>query len=119
MRRDGRMIRAGVWGLVASAATLPALAGCQSGAPRRVASREPALNAPVDQGATVVEAPPRPAQTISFVDRHPLFSKPRQMYESSSGSKVVKTAAATMIGIPAGFVGEIKQIVTGTPAEPR
>jgi hypothetical protein len=50
---------------------------------------------------------------LTFVDRHPLFSKPREFYETSNGSKVAKTAAATFVGIPAGFVGEMRQILAG------
>jgi hypothetical protein len=94
------------------------LSGCQGSGSRRVASAEPALSNPVD-GGTVVEAPPKAAQTVTWADRHPLFSKPRQYYDNAGTNKVVKAAAATVIGIPAGLVGEIKQIVVGTPAELR
>jgi hypothetical protein len=92
--------------------------GCQSGAPRRVASAEPGLSPPAEPGATVVEAHPPSAPTVTWVDRHPLFSKPRDYYESSGNNKVVKTAAATVIGIPAGIVGELRQIVVGAPTAP-
>jgi hypothetical protein len=91
-------------------------AGCHSGAsPRPIASTEPGLIAPADPGATVVQnSPPR---EITWVDRHPLFAKPREYYDNSGNNKVVKTAAATVIGIPAGIFGEIKQIVVGKPTD--
>ena len=66
---------------------------------------------------TITSAPP--VRTVSFADRHPLFSKPREYWETSGDNKVVKAAAATFIGVPAGFVGEVKQIITGAPPEPR
>ncbi len=55
-----------------------------------------------------------PERTVTYVDRHPLFSKPRQYWESSGDNKIVKTAAATFVGVPAGIYGELKQIVVGT-----
>ncbi len=54
-----------------------------------------------------------------FVDRHPLFSKPRQYWETSGDNKIVKAAAATFIGVPVGFAGEVKQIFVGAPPETR
>jgi hypothetical protein len=94
------------------------LAGCQSAGPHKVAAAaEPGLSGAVEPGATVVEAPVAPARTVTFVDRHPLFFKPRDYYESSGNNKVVKAAAATMIGIPVGLYGELKQIVVGTPVQ--
>jgi hypothetical protein len=91
------------------------LTGCQSGPSRStLASAEPALSPPVEGGTTVVEAPaPR---ALTFVERHPLFSKPRDYYESSGSNTVVKTAAAVVVGVPVGLVGEIRQIVVGAPA---
>ena len=90
------------------------VAGCKSAAQRRVATApEPGLSGPVEPGTAVAEAPLRPAPAVSFVDRHPLLSKPRDYYDSSGNNKVVKTAAATVIGIPAGIFGELKQIVVG------
>jgi hypothetical protein len=104
---------------VLSAAVVAASApGCQT-SPLRQARAEPSLTSPVEPGSTVVEAPPQTAPKWSFVDRHPLFSKPRDLYESSGNNYIVKTAAATVIGIPAGLFGEIKQIVVGTPTDAR
>jgi hypothetical protein len=97
---------------------LLAVAGCQGvQTPRSVAVNEPPLDAVSEPGSVVVAAPP-PKQ-VTVVDRHPLFSKPREYYENTSSNKVVKTAAATVIGIPAGIVGEVRQIVIGRPPETR
>ncbi|GAC1474604.1 MAG: hypothetical protein NVSMB9_25290 [Isosphaeraceae bacterium] len=93
--------------------------GCQSGSQRRVASNEPGLGDPLEPGTSVVEAPVKPARSTAWVDRHPLFSKPRDYYDKSGNNRVVKTAAATVIGIPAGLLGELRQIVVGAPATPR
>jgi len=99
-------------------AAVLACSGCQGGArTRRVAAApEPILNDPGTSSASVVEA--QPARAVTFADRHPLFTKPREYYESSGNNKVVKAAAATVIGIPAGIVGEMKQIVVGQPPAP-
>jgi hypothetical protein len=80
-----------------------------------VASAEPALNPPAGPGSLVVEAPP--PKSITWVDRHPLFSRPREYYEKSGKNKVAKVAAATVIGVPAGIVGEIRQVVVGRPPD--
>lgn len=90
--------------------------GCQGTSMRRpgaLASAEPSLNTELGSPSTVVEVPA--AQGITIVDRHPLFSKPREYYENSGDNRFVKTASATLIGIPAGIVGELRQIVAGRP----
>src|SRR4051812_19924167 len=88
------------------------LSGCQgAGSPRRVAVAEPGLAVPGDSGTAIAEAPA--AGPVTIVDRHPLLSRPGDYYESTGNNKIVKAAAATFIGIPAGFVGELKQIVSG------
>jgi hypothetical protein len=90
--------------------------GCQS-APHRTASAEPGLTAsptlgePVEPGGTAVAS----ASGGSWVDHHPLFWKPRHYYDSTQSNKVVKVGVATVIGVPAGVFGEIRQIVTGAP----
>jgi hypothetical protein len=56
---------------------------------------------------------------VTYVDRHPLLSKPREYWDSSGDNKIVKAGAATFIGVPVGLYGEIKQIVVGTPPETR
>ncbi len=45
----------------------------------------------------------------------PLLRKPQQYYDNTKSNKVVKTAAAAVVGVPAGIVGELKQIVVGAP----
>jgi hypothetical protein len=96
-------------------------AGCQTAGTTRTASvvsPEPAL---ADKGEPVAEKTieAAPVKTVSFADRHPLFTKPRQYWEKSGDNKIVKAAAATFIGVPAGFVGEVKQIFVGAPPETR
>ena len=110
--------RLGLW--ITLAALL--ITGCDSSLPRRrpggLAANEPGLDGPAaGSGGTVVEAPPAKARAISFVDRHPLFSKPRDLYESSGDNVVVKGAAATLVGIPVGLFGEMRQIVVGRPPD--
>lgn len=107
--------------LALAALGLAPVAGCKSTATRKVATTaEPGLSGPIESGAAVVEAPARPAPaTVGFVDRHPLLSKPRDYYDNSGKNKVVKAAAATVIGIPAGIFGELKQIVVGAPQPPK
>ena len=89
-------------------------AGCQGTGSRRSAP-EPGLSGTIDPGGTVAEAPP--PKTVSYVDRHPLLSTPRDYCESSGDNKIVKTAAATFVGVPVGFYKELKQIVVGAPPE--
>jgi hypothetical protein len=113
------------WFAVSLAIVLGVMAGgCQSAGPRKpVVTTEPGLAGPVDGDGTVVAAdgtrqvaPPR---TVTWVDRHPLFSKPRDYWDTSGDNKIVKAAAATFVGVPAGMYGEVKQIIVGTPQEPR
>ncbi len=102
--------------ILTAAVSLP---GCQNSPGRRtIAANEPGL-APTPDAAGAAIAGATPARTVTFVDRHPLFSRPRDYYESSGDNKIVKTAAATVIGIPAGIVGELRQIVVGSPPESR
>ncbi|HMF38710.1 MAG TPA: hypothetical protein VKF17_18880 [Isosphaeraceae bacterium] len=94
------------------------IAGCQGTNSRRAASApEPGLSGTTDPNGTVAEVPP--PKTVSYVDRHPLLSQPREYWESSGDNKIVKTAAATFVGVPVGFYKEIKQIVVGVPPETR
>jgi hypothetical protein len=89
--------------------------GCQSNGQRRVAASEPGLSGSVEGGSTVAAAPV-PSSSMAWVDRHPLFSKPRDMYDTTNSNKVVKTAAAAVVGVPVGFIGELRQIVVGNPS---
>jgi hypothetical protein len=117
MRGSRTAARTRTWAAVALAAWLGATAaGCHGPPARKTAAAEPGLN---DPGTTVVEATPPAGSSLSWVDRHPLFSKPRDYYESSGNNTIVKTAAATVIGIPAGIIGEIRQIVVGAPGQTR
>src|SRR5258708_31578933 len=92
-------------------------AGCKSPSrPAALAASEPALTVPGDPPPAVAST--APARTADWVDRHPLLSKPREYYESSGSNTAVKVAAATVVGIPAGIVGELRQIVVGRPPGP-
>ena len=42
-----------------------------------------------------------------------------ETWELSGDNKVVKAAAATFVGVPAGLYGEVKQIIVGTPTDVR
>lgn len=91
-------------------------------------SGEPVLSSNVNNGdtlATIVEPgtespviPPTitPTRTVGIVDRHPLLRKPQQYYDNTKSNKLVKTASATFVGVPAGILGELKQIVIGKPS---
>ena len=104
---------------------LAAVPGCKGVSQKRSASLEPGmttasptLGTPVEPGGTVVAAAPSPAGD-SWTTRHPLFSRPKHYYDSTQGNKALKVGAATVVGIPAGIFGEMKQIITGTPGEPK
>jgi hypothetical protein len=97
------------------------LAGCHGGN-RRVARGEPGL-APSQGGGISLgptadpSAPPRGGP--EWVDRHPLFSRPRDIYAATPAkNKLVKGAAATVVGVPVGLFGEMRQIVAGRPSAP-
>lgn len=98
------------------------MVGCQASGMKRPATVITPAPAVTDAGGGEVGAGERtaaeaPVRSVAFADRHPLFRKPRQYYDSSGDNKIVKVAAATFIGVPAGFVGEVKQIFTGVPPE--
>ena len=112
------------WVLLAGLIESAAGSGCHGttkrAEPGLAPSSEPTLGAPIEPGATVAPGGTASASGVTWVDRHPLFSKPREWYETtSSNSKIVKGVAAAVIGIPAGVLGEMKQIVTGSPSAPR
>lgn len=99
-----------LWCLL-SAAILAA--GCSNGMSKRpalVAKGEPGLG-----DSTIVAVEPSPSRQVTFADRHPALSKPREMYETTQGNKLTKTAAGAFIGVPIGIGGEIKQIFEGRP----
>jgi hypothetical protein len=98
------------------------VSGCQSAPQRRtVVTPEPSISGAVDRDAAVADGSvtSTPDRTVSWVDRHPIFSKPRDYWESSGENKVVKAAAATFVGVPVGFYGEVKQIIVGAPVDGR
>jgi hypothetical protein len=109
--------------LLLSGSMLAGMAGCQSGASssqRRIAAKpEPGLALAGEPGAGgLVERTPPPPPQETFVDRHPLFSKPREYYDTSGNNTLVKVAGATIVGIPVGIFGELRQIVVGQPPTP-
>ncbi len=94
--------------------------GCQTaGTPRAstVITPEPALSDGGPVAEKTIET--TPVKTVSFADRHPLFHKPKEYWDTGGDNKLVKAAKATFIGVPAGFVGEVKQIFVGAPPETR
>ena len=96
------------------------VSGCQSAGPKRTAtviSPAPVVGDAGNPDGAVAEKTidMAPAKTVSFTDRHPLFTRPKQYWDTSGDNKIVKAAAATFIGVPAGFVGEVKQIFVGAP----
>ncbi len=93
------------------------LAGCQSSPSRKVAVAEPPLVTSPDGGSTVVQA--EPPRTVTYVDRHPILAAPRDFWNNTDSNKVVKAASATVIGVPVGLVGEVRQIVVGVPPDLR
>ena len=64
---------------------------------------------------TVIDRAKPIASSDTVVDRHPLFSKPREYYTTTNRGKAAKTASAVVLGVPAGIYGEFKQIVVGAP----
>jgi hypothetical protein len=94
------------------------LSGCHGGQKRPLfASAEPALDPSLTDGPVIAATPP---PSVTWVDRHPLFSKPRDVYEgTASNNKLVKGAAATVVGVPVGLVGEFRQIIVGRDPVPR
>ncbi len=91
--------------------------GCQGSGSRRASAPEPGLSGALDSNGSVAET--TPAKTVTYVDRHPILSKPRDYWESAGDNKIVKAGAATFIGVPSGIYNEMKQIVVGAPPETR
>jgi hypothetical protein len=54
-----------------------------------------------------------PTNEKSFVDRHPLFSAPKNYYRDSGNNVVVKVLAGTLVGVPVGVAQEAWQIGYG------
>ncbi|MGO9597073.1 MAG: hypothetical protein ACLP7Q_03535 [Isosphaeraceae bacterium] len=107
------------WLTAAGLALLASLTlGCHGTGSTRVSSApEPSLSGAIDNNTAVAET--NTPKTVSYVDRHPLLSKPRDYWDSAGNNTIVKAGAATFIGVPVGIYGEIKQIVVGTPPQTR
>jgi len=92
------------------------IVGCKSATPskRAMTANEPPLTVPGEPQPGAVADKPASGST-AFVDRHPLLYKPKQMYDKSGDNKVVKVAGATLVGVPMGILGELRQIVVGRP----
>lgn len=110
--------------MVMTVLALAVLAGCQASGMKRpatVISPPPVVGDASGSETAVGEKTlsTAPVSSVRFADRHPLFTQPRKYWETSGDNKIVKAAAATFIGVPAGFVGEVKQIFVGVPPETR
>ena len=109
---------------VALVAVMVGLTGCRGAGGSRAAKPEPSLSGSMNDDIIIGDSPsvaaaPAPSRTVGYADRHPLFSKPREYWDTSGDNKIVKAAAATFIGVPVGFAGEVKQIFVGVPPETR
>jgi hypothetical protein len=93
------------------------LPGCHGTHSQKAVTTEPALAPMADADGTTIATPPPTTKTVTFVDRHPMLYKPRDYWDGAGDNKVVKATAATVVGIPAGIVGELKQIVVGRPTD--
>jgi hypothetical protein len=102
--------------LLLSALILSGLA-CHGTGSRRATAPEATLSGAIDSGGTIAETPP-PA-SVTYVDRHPILSKPKEYWDDGGENKIVKAARATFIGVPYGLYGEMKQIVVGVPPTTR
>jgi hypothetical protein len=80
---------------------------------RPIARAEPPLDVTAGDAPLVADAPQ--ARPADFADRHPLLATPRDIYQNVNRGPITKAAAATIVGVPAGLFGEMKQIVVGTP----
>lgn len=102
--------------LACAAALLLCVAGCAQWNKSRTSpmSEPPLEGVAVDDTSVPGHAGASPPR-VGFVDRHPLFSKPRAVYQNTNQPPVTKAAAATVVGIPLGVVGEVGQIIGGRP----
>ena len=50
-----------------------------------------------------------------WVNSHPLLYKPGMVFHNTGHGPITKTSAAVFLGVPAGVIGEVKQIVAGIP----
>ncbi len=108
-----RVVRA-----AAASLLLVATAGCSltgsHHAPIATQAVSPIVTGP---GDVVIGGPALDARPVTFVDRHPLLRTPVEFYHKTNAGCVGKTAAATFLGVPAGVVLEVGQIIAGCPPE--
>src|SRR3954454_8303972 len=98
--RPGPMCRHRWLAIVVLCTLASTFAGCRSSGSHRSASApEPGLSGALDSGAPIVSEP-APAKSVTYVDRPPMFSKPRDYWESAGDNKLKKAAAATFVGVP-------------------
>ncbi|ADV64006.1 UDP-3-O-(3-hydroxymyristoyl) glucosamine N-acyltransferase [Isosphaera pallida ATCC 43644] len=98
------------------AAGLMVGSGCGGSRNLRIAGQSPELfDSPLiqNEGITIGEA-----RRVSFVDRHPLLYKPVEWYNRAPNNPIVGVLSATVVGIPAGVLGEARQIIVGCPVRP-
>ena len=99
------------------ASVLAARAPARAGRSSRPSPAWPARSTATAQLPPTAPVKSPPPKTVGWVERHPLFSKPRDYWETSGDNKIVKAAAATFVGVPVGLYGEVKQIIVGAPPE--
>ena len=108
------MTRHKLFALITLGTTLLAASGCHGAGRRGGLAGEPALSGLDADDRAYLGAPAE--RQVTVVDRHPLLYKPREYWDNSGDNRIVKAAAATLIGVPAGVAGEVRQIFVGAPA---
>jgi hypothetical protein len=109
-------------------AGLSGLTGCQGGLHHRrslAGGAEPGLSGSSNVDDAVIDPESittdplmvdgSPRRKANWIDRHPLFRKPGEVYDATPGSGLAKGLKATFIGVPMGIGGEVKQIIVGCP----
>jgi hypothetical protein len=104
-----------IFAILTLATVVLATSGCSSAGRRRASVVEDPTIAGLDADDKAFLAAPATGGE-SVVDRHPMLYKPREYWENAGDNKIVKAASATFVGVPAGIVGEVRQIFVGRPA---
>ena len=97
-----------------AAASLAIHSGCHHGFQRRAALQDSEIASADGFDSGQIVTGPR----VSFVDRHPLLSKPVEWYERGGPNPILGTLAGAVVGVPAGVLGEVRQIIVGCPVKP-